>query len=170
MNKLKKYKKLLLLLLPLIMTSCATTPEKKIDSVYVMVYDCENSPLMDANIFVDNAFIGSTDIYGRLMFASRKNKKQKNETISENIHEVRLEKTDYETVKTQSKLQPGELLYFRTGNSTYYAEKAEEALDNNEIQDALIFINKALEIKDRKDFRYLKNIIEGRNVEWKLQF
>ena len=165
MNKLKKYKKLLLLLLPLIMTSCATTPEKKIDSVYVMVYDYENTPLMDANIFVDDELIGTTDIYGRLMFPAKKNKKAKKGTSVKSIHEVRLEKADYEIIKTQSKLQAGELLYFKTGNAQYYAAQAEKSLDEKDIKNALELINTALEIKERKDFRYLKNIIEGRDSE-----
>lgn len=137
-----------------IFLSCASTPEKKIDSVYIMVYDYENSEVMGASIFVDDEQIGSTDIYGRFMFPI-------NKTENKN-HVIRIEKERYETVSMETSLRPGQLLYFRIGTGNYYATFAEEFLDKNEEGKAIKMIERALEIENRKDWRFLKDVILGR--------
>lgn len=129
--------------------SCASAPEKKIDSIYVMAYDYDNSEVMNAAIFLDGKEIGKTDIYGRLIFPSEKEK----EAL------VRAEKPGYETVETKTMLKPGVLLYFKMGSGLYYAERAERFLDEGKIQDALKSIEKALLIDDRKDWLFLKEVI-----------
>lgn len=129
--------------------SCASAPEKKIDSIYVMAYDYDNNEVMNAAIFLDGEEIGKTDIYGRLIFPSEKEK----EAL------VRAEKPGYETVETKTMLKPGVLLYFKMGSGLYYAERAERFLDEGKIQDALKSIEKALLIDDRKDWLFLKEVI-----------
>lgn len=135
----------------MLLLSCASSPDKKIDSAYVMVYDRENSEVMDAVIFVDGKAVGSTDIYGRFLFPINKTENRS--------HAVRIEKKGYETISMETALRPGQLLYFRTGTGAYYAELAEECMDRNEEERAIEMIDKALEIEDRKDWHFLKTII-----------
>lgn len=132
--------------------SCANTPQKKIDSIYVMVYDYYNSEVMNVTIYIDGEEVGKTDIYGRLMFPSYKYKECT----------VRAEKAGYEIIEMKTILSPGQLFYFRLGTAVYYAEKAEESLDKNDIDMACAMIDKALEIEDRKDWRFLKDVIVRR--------
>jgi hypothetical protein len=114
-----------------------------------MAYDYDNNEVMNAAIFLDGEEIGKTDIYGRLIFPSEKEK----EAL------VRAEKPGYETVETKTMLKPGVLLYFKMGSGLYYAERAERLFDEGKIQDALKSIEKALLIDDRKDWLFLKEVI-----------
>ena len=93
--------------------------------------------------------IGKTDIYGRLVFPC---------DIEKEVL-VRAQKDDYELVEMKTTIRPGMLLYFRMGNSSYYAESAEKELDKNNLQNALKMIDKALQIDNRQDWNYLKTII-----------
>lgn len=129
--------------------SCASTPENKTDSVYVMVYDYKNSEIMNVSVLIDDVEIGKTDIYGRLVFPC---------DIEKEVL-VRAQKDDYELVEMKTTIRPGMLLYFRMGNSSYYAESAEKELDKNNLQNALKMIDKALQIDNRQDWNYLKTII-----------
>lgn len=129
--------------------SCASTPEKKIDSAYVMVYDYENSGVMNASVYIDGKIVGHTDIYGRLMFPCDKEK----EVL------IRAEKPGYETVETKTAVKSGIVIYFKMGSGSYYASKAEKLFDEHDNFNALKMIDKALEIEERKDWRYLQEII-----------
>lgn len=157
MKRSRIFLKILTVLLSLCLLSCASTPEKKTDSVYVMVYDYGSSGLMNASIFMDGKEIGKTDIYGRLMYPCDK---EKEATIC-------VKKDGYETVETQAAIKPGTVLYFKTGSGSYYAERAEKFLDENDLPGALKMIEKALRIEERKDWRYLREIIsrERKNDE-----
>lgn len=152
MNLKQSY--ILLILFSLAFISCASRVENKIDCVYVMVYDFDSNPVMDAAVFIDEKLAGNTDIYGRFMFPSSKNVK--------GYHTVRIEKKGYERVLTQSILQSGEVLYFKTGSGSWYAQKAEELLDHNELLKAEKMIARALEIEKRKDWIFLSQIIQRR--------
>ena len=129
--------------------SCASTPEKKIDSAYVMVYDYENSEVMNVTILIDGEIAGNTDIYGRLMFPCEKER----EVL------IKASKNGYETVETKSVINSGTVIYFKMGSGSYYASKAEKLLDERDAISALKMIDKALEIEERKDWRYLQEII-----------
>ncbi|MGN0739531.1 MAG: hypothetical protein ACI4LX_05110 [Treponema sp.] len=136
-----------LVLLPFF--SCAGMPENKIDSVYVMVYDQDGMPVMNASVFIDGKKAGQTDIYGRLSFPFG----------SEKETEVRAEKPGYETVSRKTVVKPGTVLYFKTGSGTYYAEKAESLLDKGNADDALKMADTALQIEERKDWLFLREVI-----------
>ncbi len=135
-------------------TSCKSIPDKKINSFYLMVYDYESNCIMDVSVSIDGTQIGTTDIYGRIIYPAEKYNDNK-------IHEIIISKQRYETVSMQTAIVPGQILYFKTGTGTYYAKTAEELFDANEKTEALKMINKALEIEDRKDWRFLKEIILG---------
>ena len=132
--------------------SCSSTPEKKIDSVYVMVYDYENTGVMDACVYLNEELIGKTDIYGRLMFP----------VPSKNNQElyILVEKEGYEKNQIKTLLNDGQVLYFKIGTAEYYAENAEKNYDEGNPEKALLMIGKALEIIDRSDYRYLQKIIQ----------
>ena len=149
--------KILTALFSLCLLSCASTPEKKTDSMYVMVYDYGSSELMNASVFMDGKEIGKTDIYGRLMYPCDK---EKEATIC-------VKKNGFASVETKAAIKPGTVLYFKTGSGSYYAERAEKFLDENDLPGALKMIEKALRIEERKDWRYLQEIIsrERKNDE-----
>ena len=129
--------------------SCAGMPERKIDSVCVMVYDTENSGVMNASIFIDGKIAGKTDIYGRLQFFADR---QKEACIS-------MEKEGYESVSTETLIRPGQVIYFKTGSAACCAQKAEKLLDEGEYEEALKMIGKALSMKERRDWLFLRKVI-----------
>lgn len=129
--------------------SCASTPEKKTDSMYVMVYDFENSTVMGVTIFIDGEEIGRTDIYGRLTYPCD----YEREVL------ISAEKEGYETVETKSAIRSGTVLYFKMGSGAYYAGAAEKCLDETDVKGALKMIENALKIEKRKDWLFLKEVI-----------
>lgn len=131
--------------------SCASAPEKKMDSVYVMVYNCENSEVMDARIFVDGKKEGNTDIYGRFIFPTPFDKKK--------MHKVRVEKDGYEKSEIETLLTDGQVIYFKIGTANYYAVQAEKLLDEGNTANALDMIKNALKIENREDYQYLQKVI-----------
>ena len=133
--------------------SCVSTPEKKIASMYVMVYDYENSEIMDVTIYLDDKEIGQTDVYGRLTFFCDKEQ----EVL------IRAEKKGYGTVETKTAIKPGFVVYVKMGTGSYYAEKAEQFLDENDLQNAKKMISNALQIEERKDWEFLKEVILGKS-------
>ena len=133
--------------------SCVSTPEKKIASMYVMVYDYENSEIMDVTIYLDDKEIGQTDVYGRLTFFCDKEQ----EVL------IRAEKKGYGTVETKTAIKPGFVVYVKMGTGSYYAEKAEQFLDENDLQNAKKMISNALQIEERKDWEFLKEVIIGKS-------
>lgn len=157
MKRRRMILKVLAVLFSLCLLSCASTPEKKIDSMYVMAYDYTSSGLMNVSVFIDGKEIGKTDIYGRLMYPCDKEK----EVL------IKASKQGYESVETKAAIKPGTVLYFKMGSGSYYAERAEKFLDGNNLVGALKMIEKALRIEERKDWRYLQEIIirERKNDE-----
>ena len=149
MKKPKKVFSLTLLFLMFLCCSCVLTPEKNIDSVYVMVYDYDNNEVMNVSIVVDGVEKGATDIYGRLIFTPDEEK----ECV------IRAEKDGYEACEMRTYIRPGQLIYFKLGTGWYYARRAELLLDENDAETALEMIDAALRICDRKDWQFLRNVI-----------
>ena len=139
--------------------SCKSVQLKEKDYAYVMVYDHENNGVMDARIFVDEAEIGKTDVYGKFLFPIESgNGKNGGETKI-----VSVKKSGYEEGRIETKLVHGSLLYFRLSSHEHFAKEAEGLLDSGKLDEALLMIEKALEIEGgRKDYRLLKEIIELR--------
>lgn len=146
--------KILLLILGVMAgaASCKTLPEKKIDSAYVMVYDYENSEIMNVSLYMDDEELGKTDIYGRFLFPVDDSEE----------HVIKAVKDGYETVEQKMLLKPGILIYFKLGSGSYYAKEAEKLLDAKRYESALSMINTALKIEERKDWQYLKSVIVKR--------
>lgn len=149
MNVRRMDMKVLFATICLLFFSCTSMPEKKIDSAYVMVYDYENSEVMNVSISIDGESVGNTEIYGRLMFPCDRER----EVL------IKASKTGYETVEKKTVIKSGTVIYFKMGSGSYYASKAEKLLDEHDINGASKMIDKALEIEERKDWRYLQEII-----------
>ena len=141
------------------LVSCVSKPEKKIDSAYIMVYGNTDSGIMDAVIYMDDTVLGTTDIYGRFSFYANEK--------DIDIHTIRIEKDGYESISITTAINPGQLLYFRMYDGAYYAELAEKELDEGNINKAMELIEHALTIEERKDYQYLKKIINQRYEKWK---
>lgn len=146
--------KILLLILGVMAgaASCKTLSEKKIDSAYVMVYDYENSEVMNVSLYMDEEELGKTDVYGRFLFPVDDSEE----------HVIKAVKDGYETVEQKMLLKPGILIYFKLGSGSYYAKEAEKLLDAKRYESALSMINTALKIEERKDWQYLKSVIVKR--------
>ena len=115
MKLVKQLSILFLIFLCNFLLSCSSTPEKKIDSVYVMVYDYDNSGVMDVSIFLNKELIGKTDIYGRLMFPVPTNK---NQELS-----VSVEKEGYEKVEIKIKKIKYKTTFKENTNLNYKEKK-----------------------------------------------
>lgn len=154
-----KRKIFILLCLSFLIVSCVSKPEYKVDSVYIMVYGYDSSEIMGCSVFIDGRNVGKTDVYGRFVFPVKNRKKE--------ISEIKVEKSGYETVSEKTIITPGQVLYFKVGTAEYYADSAEKLFDGGNKEEALKMINKAILIKDRKDFKYLKEVIEKEMKKWK---
>lgn len=134
--------------------SCASGPEERIDSVYVMVYGEENTEIMGATVYLDGKSLGSTDIYGRFTFPYGDG--------GDEEHSLRVEKSGYEAVSNRCPLRGGQVVYFNMQSGAGYAKKAEKCVDEGNLEMAGNLIDKALRIEERKDWRFLKDVIEER--------
>lgn len=134
--------------------SCASAPEKRIESAYIMAYDYENSEVKDVAVYIDDKEAGRTDVYGRLTFPVI-DKKEKQVIIT-------LKKEGYETALTAATLKAGQVFYFKIGTAEHYAMSAEELLDKGKIPEAARMIDRALKIENRSDYRFLRDVIAGR--------
>lgn len=148
----KKVNFIFVILISILISACSSTPEEKIDSVFLMVYDYDNTGVMDAVVYLNDKLIGRTDIYGRFMFPVPSNGKDE--------LNIRVEKTGFEKNEINTILQAGQVLYFKIGSASYYADNAERYLDEGNYEKAQQTIEKALSIENRADYRFLKTIIQ----------
>lgn len=144
-----------LFLIVAVFFSCASNPERRIDSVYVMVYDYENAEVMDADVFMGEKKVGKTNRYGRIVIPAYNGKE---ETVV-----VKIEKEGYETVSMETRLCAGQVLYFKTGTAAYYAMRAETLLDEGNVHEALLMIERSLKIQERADYLFLRDVIQRRS-------
>lgn len=136
----------------LLFSSCASSPDEKIDMMYVMAYDHDSGEIMDVSVFIDGNEIGKTDIYGRLTYPC----------TEERTAVIRAEKAGYESVEFNAAVRSGTVLYFKMGSGSWYAAKAERLLDEDNTYEALKMIDIALRIQERKDWLFLREVISGR--------
>ncbi len=155
---MKKVFYILLIFCSLFCISCKTTTVKGVkykDSkplMYGMIYDFDNKPVEAASIYVDDKFIIKTDVQGRFILSlSIKNKKD--ESL------IRIEKDGYETINGKFVYDPINVLYFRMINAQQLLTLSEEYVQNNELDEALIHLDRALKLSPlRSDILFLKSI------------
>ena len=137
----------------MILISCSSTKDLQKNSVFVMIYDCDNTPVKEVKLTLDGKLMGTSDVNGRFIFEIHDSK----------IHELVLEKENYETVVDSFTYEPSLVLYYRIGNPDQYLKKAEESLDEKKYSAAFDFIQKAEAINDRReDVLFLKAVILNR--------
>ncbi len=121
--------------------------------MYMLIYDYDNNCVQDAAVYVDDKFIGNSDIHGRFMIT----------LPSSRVYKMTLKKDGYEVIETKFSFKPSEALYFKMGNSNQFLKLSEDSLDNEKYDDALYFADKSLELNSgRIDALYLKAIIYNR--------
>jgi len=131
--------------------SCQTLPKENPKCIYLMIYDYENNAIKDVVIKSEKNQIGKTDIYGRFII-----------TDLDSIinYKLAFEKPGYERIEYQlDENKHDEVIYIKMGSGFYYATMAENFYDNGDYIEAKQYINKALEIENRKDYLFLNNII-----------
>lgn len=152
--KIKKV--LLIILITVFITSCKTTKIEDTETVYIMVYDFENNVLKDVQVNLDGEKKGFSDVYGRFALSIAEDDKK---------HTVELSKENYETISFETKLDKNQVLYFKIGNADYYAKMAENSLDAVLYAEAKKYIEIAVSINPRKDYLYLKEVIENKKLQ-----
>ena len=136
----------------LLLWSCKTVPVTKDESIYVMVYDYNNTGIKDVSVSLDGFEIGKTDVYGRFVYPYSLSEKK--------IHEIYIKKAGFESISETIKNINGDLvLYYKLYDANTYARLAEENLDNEKIDSALNYIDKAVQIESREDYLFFKAIV-----------
>lgn len=130
--------------------SCKTLPQDNQSIVYFMVYDYENNAVKDVSIAIDNVNVGRTDVYGRFVTQL---------PIDCSNHQISIFKEGYETITLTETTENQMVFYFKIGTANYYAELAEQLLDQGKYESARESIDKALKITERKDYLYLQKVI-----------
>lgn len=133
--------------------SCKSAPKDLSECVYIMVYDYENNALKDVQVLESDQVVGTTDIYGRYSY----------EVKDKTPVKVSFYKPGYEKIEVEIENRQNQVLYVKLGSASYYADLSEKKLDEKQFEEALKFINKALDLEKRKDYEYLKEIIIKRN-------
>lgn len=140
----------LFFIIGILFASCKSVPRDLSESLYVMIYDYENNALKDVCVYEDGVEQGYSDIYGRYVLLKLK----KGET------ELEFYKAGYEKVSITVNKKDGQVLYVKLGSGSYYARLSEKALDEKKLEAAEYYIEKALECESRKDYEYLKKVIQ----------
>jgi len=138
-------------MLAVLFYSCKSIPNPNQEYMYVMIYDYYNNGVKNVSIYLDDKIIGRTDVYGRFSFPIKNDNSK---------HTLSLQKDNYEKITDTIFYTRNEVLYYKMGESFFYFEEAEKQFDSKNYDYALKNIKKALTIEKRKDYEYMKNLIE----------
>ena len=130
--------------------SCKSTKGIQSNSVFIMIYDYNNSPVSNVEIFLDEHRIGKSDVNGRFVFDINDRKE----------HKIRLEEKDHEVISDLFVYEDSLLLYYKMGSSNQYLNMAEDCIDKKSYEEALAKVTKSLQINPtREDSMFLEAII-----------
>ncbi len=151
---MKKIYVFVFLFITLLCFSCKSNKISKLDYksydpyMYGMVYDYDNKPVENAQIFINDELITSTDIQGRFILNYKRD--DQNEFL------LRIEKNLYEIVESKFTFDPLNVLYIRLINSQQLLLLAEEKMTNLNYFEAENLLQRALKLSsDRDDIKYL---------------
>ena len=115
--------------------------------MYGMVYNEENMPVSNAEVFIDGKSTTFTDTQGRFILISR----QRNEfTLS-------VERTGYETVSGIFRFEPMDVIHLVMVNAIQLINRAEIAMAEGRFHDVIALCNRALALNaERIDASFLK--------------
>ena len=130
-------KRLLFLFFNLVMFfSCKSFDLENKNVIFSMIYDYDNSPVSQTKFYLDDKYIGESDINGRFVFT----------VFDSGKHFLRLEKDGYEVISDTFAYEPMLVLYYKTGSKEQFFACAEKLLDEGKISEALLYIDRALSI------------------------
>ena len=130
--------------------SCKSTKGILSNSVFIMIYDYNNSPVSNVEVFLDDDRIGKSDVNGRFVF----------DINDREEHKIRLEKKDHEAISDLFVYEDSLLLYYKMGSSNQYLNMAEDCIDKKSYEEALAKVTKSLQINPtREDSMFLEAII-----------
>lgn len=149
----------ILILLVLGFVSCKSTPTEVKDTVFAMIYDLENKPVRNISFYLDDKYIGKSDINGRFIFEMKDSKE----------HTLVLESDDYEKITDKVQYEASLVLYYKIGNIEQLLLKAEEAMSEKKYTDTINYINRALSINPKEeDALYFKALVYFKQNELEL--
>jgi hypothetical protein len=143
------------LLAVLFLAGCASTGRHvqridKPDAMYAMMYDYDNNPVQEVQIYVNGTYAGESDVQGRFLFSG---------TPGTDLS-VRLVKPSYEPVSVSIHFDPLKMAYFKMGNAEQFRKLSEDNLSVHEYSKALDFCQRAEHLESRRqDILYLKAVI-----------
>jgi hypothetical protein len=121
-----------------LLCSCASGPKTKHKSqaLYGMIYDRDNRPVSNANIYVNGKYRASSDIQGHFIINPIKPKAQ---------YAIRVVKPEWEEVETSiSFMDPSHVLYLHMFSGDQLLAEAETAIGNKNWNGAETFLSRAL--------------------------
>ena len=135
----------------IVFASCSSVKGNKKPSgeaiMYGMVYNEENTPVSNAEVFIDGKTTTFTDTQGRFMFIS----KQRDD------FNLTLVKAGYETVNETFRFEPMDVIHIVMVNADQLLNQAELSMAEGRYHDVLDFCDRALALNsERIDASYLK--------------
>jgi len=115
--------------------------------MYGMVYNDENIPMSNAEVFADGKNVYMTDPQGRFILSSRQRKE----------FTLTIVKNGYETITGKFRFEPMDVIHLVMMNAAHLINHAELAMDEGRYQEVVAFCDRALALNpDRIDASYLK--------------
>lgn len=151
-------RKILVLVLVCSFWGCQSTSVKNVKYkdtnpvLYGMVYDYDNSPVPDAEIYVNEQYITRSDVQGRFMITSSA---KRNEKLL-----VRVEKDTFEAVEDSFLNDPMNVMYFRLPNASQLLALAEDSTEKHLYEEAIEYLERGHKLAPhRSDISYLRCIV-----------
>jgi tetratricopeptide (TPR) repeat protein len=145
---------ILISILILIITSCASSPVKKDRSqaLYGMIYDRDNKPVNDVRIYVDGKYRAASDIHGRFVIPNIKPHRE---------YHITTEKKQYEEIGMDIfHTDPASVLYIHLFSADQLIAEAEQAIPEKDWYRAESFLARAEKAGgDYVSIRYLEGIL-----------
>jgi tetratricopeptide (TPR) repeat protein len=124
-----------------------------------MIYDEENRPVNNAQVYVDGHYRASSDIHGHFNIQGLKNKKN---------YTIEINKPGYEHLKTAiTYTGPTYILYLRLISADQLLAKAEELLRKKDLIEVKSFLQRASDAGgSHVSIQYLRAILEFYNEQY----
>ncbi|MDR0451799.1 MAG: carboxypeptidase regulatory-like domain-containing protein, partial [Treponema sp.] len=135
---MKKYRCFLIAGAVILLCSCASAPKTKHKSqaLYGMIYDRDNRPVSDAEIYVNGKYQASSDIQGHFIVSSMKPPAR---------YAIRVVKPEWEEIETSvSFTDPSHVLYLHMYSGDQLLAEAETAIASKNWNGAELFLARAL--------------------------
>ena len=132
--------------------SCKSTKVKGIDAdgvMHAMIYDYDNNGVRGVSVYIDGNYMGESDVRGRFMF----------KLYDEKEHELVLQKDGWERISDVIVFDEVLVLYYKMGNAFQLVNRAEDTLDSGNLREALMLLDRAIDLGAGGDALYLKSVV-----------